>query len=159
MNIRERIARELHAPARRNYSRRAVTTKGLNDLYQADLVEMIPYARLNKGYRYIMTVIDCFSKYAYAIPVKNKTGGEVAKALETVLRKVHMKHLQTDNGKEYYNKTVRSLLDKHGVNHYSTYTDKKAAIVERFNRTLKNMMYRVLAEQGTSKWILMTSNR
>lgn len=152
MDIRKRIAKELHAQARRNYPRRAVTLKGLNDLYQADLVEMIPYARVNKGYKYIMTVIDCFSKYAYAIPVKNKTGDHVSKALDKILRKVRMKHLQTDNGKEYYNSTVRALLDKYGVNHYSTYSEKKASIVERFNRTLKNMMYRVFTEQGTYKW-------
>lgn len=152
METRKLIAKELHSPARRNFPRRAVTVKGLNDLYQADLVEMIPHARLNKGYRYIMTVIDCFTKFAYAIPVKNKTGNEVAKALETVLRKTRMNHLQTDNGKEYYNSAVRALLIKYGVNHYSTYSDTKASIVERFNRTLKNMMYRAFTEQGSYKW-------
>lgn len=152
MNIRKRIATELHTQARRNFPRRAVTVKGLNDLYQADLVEMIPYARLNKGFKYIMTIIDCFSKYAYGIPVKNKSGYHVAKALDTVLRKVSMRHLQTDKGKEYYNSAVRAILNKHGVNHYSTFSEKKASIVERLNRTLKSMMYRVFTEQGSYKW-------
>lgn len=151
-SIRERIARELHAPVRRRFPRRAVELKGLYDLYQADIVEMIPYARVNRGFRYIMTVINCFSKFAYALPMKTKTAGEVVKVLETVLRTNRMKHLQTDNGKEYYNKQVRALLKKYGVNHYSTYTEMKASIVERFNRTLKTMMFRVFSEQGTYKW-------
>lgn len=151
-NVRERIARELHAPARRRFERRAVELKGLHDLYQADLVEMIPYARINKGYKYIMTVINCFSKFAYAIPLKTKTGGEVVKALEPVLRENIMKHLQTDNGKEYYNEQMRTLMKKYDINHYSTYTEMKASIVERFNRTLKTMMFRAFSERGTYKW-------
>ena len=58
------LVNELHAPARRNFKRRHVVVKGYNDLWQADIVEMRPYARANKGYNYIMTVIDVLNKYA-----------------------------------------------------------------------------------------------
>lgn len=152
-NARKTIAQELHRAARRNFVRRAVELKGLHDLYQADLVEMIPYARVNKGYKYMMTVINAFSKYAYAVPLKTKTGKEVTRALEPILTANRMKYLQTDNGKEYYNSTVQALLKKYNVKHYSTYSEKKASIVERFNRTLKTHMYRAFSEQGHYRWL------
>ena len=108
-SVRRTIAMELHRPVRRNFPRRAVEVKGLHDLYQADLVEMIPHAKWNKGYKYLMTVINAFSKFAYAIPLKTKTGVEVARALEPILNKNKIKYLQTDQGKEYYNRTVQTL--------------------------------------------------
>jgi L-rhamnose mutarotase len=152
-DARRTIAEELHRPARRNFPRRAVEIKGLHDLFQADLVEMIPHAKVNNGYKYLMTVINAFSKYAYAIPLKTKTGSEVARALEPVLRTNKMKYFQTDNGKEYYNSSVQVLMKKYNVKHYSTYSDKKASIVERFNRTLKTRMYRAFSEQGNYRWV------
>lgn len=108
--IRKVLAEELHKPARRKFARRKVTLKGLNDLYQADLVEMGPYARVNKGMRFILTMINCFSKYAFAVPLKSKSALDVVRALEPILKKHKMKHLQTDQGKEFYNKHISTLL-------------------------------------------------
>jgi len=58
--------------------------KGLNETWQADLVEMIPYSIDNRGYKYLLNVIDIFSKYAWSVPLKSKTGGEVARAMESI---------------------------------------------------------------------------
>ena len=80
------LVEELHKPARRNYQRRKVRILGLFDLWQADLVEMIPYASVNKGYKYLLTVIDACSKMAWAEPLKSKTGKEVTAAMERVLK-------------------------------------------------------------------------
>ena len=66
-----------------------------------------------------------------------------------------MKYLQTDKGKEYFNSTVQALLKRFNVKHYSTYSKKKASIVERFNRTLKTNMYRAFSEQGHYRWLLL----
>ncbi len=63
------------------------------------------------------------------------------------------KNIQTDNGTEFYNKEFKTLMDKYNINHYSTYTHLKASIVERFNRTLKEKMWREFSMQGTYKWI------
>lgn len=147
MDIRRVIAQELHKPARRNYPRRRVTLKGINDLYQADLVEMQPYAKYNKGYRYILTMINCFTKFAFAIPLKGKTGVEVAKVLEPILLKHKMKHLQTDEGKEWFNKDVKALVNRFKINHYATFSHLKASIVERFNRTIKQKCGRYLQQR------------
>lgn len=155
MNPRERIAAELHKPARRKYPRRKVTLKGLYDLYQSDLVEMIPHAKVNKGMKYILTMINCFSKLAFAVPIKNKSGIEVAKALEPILKKQKMKNFQTDQGKEWFNSHVGKLMTKYKINHYATFSDLKASIVERLNRTLKERMWRKFTARGTYEWLTL----
>ena len=158
MDVRRGIAEELHKPARKNYTRRKVTLKGINDLYQADLVEMQPYAKLNKGYRYIMTMINCLTKFAFAVPLKDKSGPEVAKAIEPILSKHKMKHFQTDQGKEWFNKHVSSLMKKYNINHYATFSDLKASIVERLNRTIKERMWKEFTAKGNYEWLTILPN-
>jgi hypothetical protein len=155
-SVKEEIVRELHKPARKNFKRRRVVLKGLNDLYQADLVEMIPYAKLNKGFRYILIVINAFSKYVWASPVKRKTGEEVAHAMENILSQQKIPtNLQTDMGKEFYNKQFNRLMVKFSINHYSTYSTTKSSIVERVNRTFKKIMWEKFSVQGSYKWLTL----
>lgn len=152
-NIRARIAKELHKQSRKNFSTRYVELKGINDLYQADLVEMKPFASVNKGYKYIFTMINCFSKFAIAVPLKSKKAVEIVEALKPILENHKMKHFQTDEGTEFFNSKVETLLQSYGINHYFTYSDKKASIVERFNRTLKGEMWKLFTELGSFKWL------
>lgn len=151
---RQQIIRELHKPARRNFPRRQTVLKGMHDLYQADLVEMRPYSKINKGYNYILTVIDCFTKVAHAFPLKNKTGESVTNGMKTILHSIgkRVKNLQTDDGTDFFNAKFSMLMSSYNINHYSTYSDKKAAIIERFNRTLKSAMYKKFSERGTHVW-------
>lgn len=107
---KQTIANDLHAPARRHFPTRAVKVKGINYLYQADLVEMIPYSKFNKVYKYLLTIINCFSKISFAIPLKNKSGPEVSNALEPILKNNRMNHLQTDAGLQFYNTHVARLM-------------------------------------------------
>lgn len=152
---KQRLAEELHAPARRNFPRRRVIVRGYDDLWQADVVEMRPYARRNKGYNYILTIIDVLSKYAWAVPLKSKRGDEMTRAFSGVFRRSARcpRNLQTDAGKEFYNSDVRELMEKHRINHYSTYSVMKASVVERFNRTLKNEMWKMFTLNGAYKWV------
>jgi len=75
---KRQLVEELHASARKNFLRRRVIVRGYDDLWQADVIEMHPYFRFNKGYHYILTVIDVLSKYAWAVPFKSKSGSETA---------------------------------------------------------------------------------
>lgn len=127
MDLKSLIVSELHKPARKNYPRRQTVIKGLNDLYQADLVEMIPHSKTNGGFKYILTLIDCFTKVAYALPLKNKTGITVSEAMKTLIKtnNLQITHLQTDNGKEYFNKWFSNLMSQKNINHYSTFSEKK----------------------------------
>jgi transposase InsO family protein len=93
---------------------------------QADLVEIIPYAKENQQFKYILAVIDCFSKYVWMAPLKTKNSIDVSTAMENILLKVKPlpKNLQTDNGKEFFNSKFQSLMKKHKINHYRLSADQ-----------------------------------
>lgn len=152
--MKKKIVEELHKPARVRFPRRNTVVKGINDLYQADLIEMRPHSKINKGYNYILVVINCFTKVADAVPLKDKKGKTVTEAMKLVIErdKNKMKHLQTDDGKEYFNAQFAALMKQYRINHYSTKSETKAAIIERFNRTLKGMMYKMFSQRGSYVW-------
>lgn len=147
------VVEELHRYARKNFKRRRTVIKGYRDLFQADLIEFIPYARLNRGYKYVLIAIDCFSKFVWAKPLKTKNGKEVTNAMKIILQTgLYPRNLQTDHGKEFYNKHFAKLMRKHDINHYSTYSTIKAAIVERVIRTIKHKLYKAFSFRGKYKW-------
>lgn len=149
------LVNELHKPAKINFKRRRTIIKGLDDLWQMDLAEMGNYARENKNFKYILVVIDCFSKFVWTKPIKTKSGEEVMRAIDDILKdsKRTPKNLQSDQGKEFYNAHFKNLMKMHNVNHYSTFSVKKAAIVERVIRTLKEKLYKYFSLNGTYRWL------
>ncbi|KAJ8912226.1 hypothetical protein NQ315_009050 [Exocentrus adspersus] len=109
------LVNELHKPARKNYPRRRTIIKGLDDLWQSDLAEMGNYAKDNRQYKYILVVIDCFSKFLWTRPIKNKSGQKVTQAFDDILLHTNKRvptNLQTDQGTEYYNRTFNNLMKK-----------------------------------------------
>lgn len=152
--LSEQDAYTLHKPARVHFKRnRVFVTKPLKQ-FQADLCDMQALSKYNDGYNYLLTVIDVFSKKAYARVLKKKTGSEVTKAFESVLQESQIpEKLQTDAGKEFFNKTFQTLIKKHGVTHFSTASDLKASVVERFNRTLKTRMWRYFTARNTRRYL------
>lgn len=151
---KEDIVNEIHRSARKNFPRRSYQMRGIDDTFQADLVEMIPHSKLNNGYKYILMVIDVFSKFAWTVPLKNKTGKEVTNAMKSIFIKDGRipKNLHTDQGKEFYNSFFQELMKEYNINHYSTYSKMKASIVERFNRTLLTKLWKIFSLQGSYKW-------
>ncbi|KAJ8914715.1 hypothetical protein NQ315_017425 [Exocentrus adspersus] len=149
-DIKKNVAEELHKSARKNFKRRRTIIKGFGDLWQIDLAEMQPYAKSNRGHRYILVVIDCYSKYVWTRAVKNKTASEVAKAMRGILNDANYapRNCQSDQGLEFYNKSFKALMDQYGINHYSTYSTKKAAIVERVIKTIKSWLYKEFSSRG-----------
>ena len=92
---------------------------------------MQKHARENGGNKYILILIDIFSKKAYAVPLKNKTGLVVTQAIKTILPN-GVRNIQSDNGKEFFNKHFTELMESLNINHYYTFSTTKAAIVEVF---------------------------
>lgn len=154
MTWKDALVEELHKPARRTYPRRKVIVRGLDDTWQADLVDVKAYGKQNKQFKYLLTCIDVMSKYAWVVPLKQKTGAEATKALKSIFRKSKRmpKNLQVDQGTEFYNEECKNLLKKPKINLYSTYSHLKASIVERFNRTLKTNMWKQFSLRGNHKW-------
>ena len=154
-------AYSLHKPVRKRFARERTYTQGIDDQWQADLVDMgADLARANHGFRYLLTCIDVFSKHAWAIPVHDKSAKSMVAALRTLFDKAaprHPRRLQTDKGKEFVNEPVQELL-KHGcpggpIHHFASWSDQKAAVVERFNRTLKSRMWRYFTEKQTKHFL------
>ena len=145
---------ELHKPVRRKFRKRTVFTKNVDSIWAADLVDMQYYARTNQGFKYILMIIDVFSKYGWAIPVKTKKGEEVAKAFAHLWKsQTSPQMLWTDKGKEFINKDMTNLLKKHNVHLYWTENEEKSCIVERWNRTIERIMWKYLTRHQTGRYI------
>ena len=141
--LQKELAYTLHRPPNRRFPTAPVMVLNIDQQWVADLVEMQPYWRQNKGARYLLTVVDVLSKYAWVRPLKRKTGAEVVEAFQSIVEEGrHPQTLQTDQGKEFYNAAVQRWLQREGIHYFSTSGDAKAAIAERFNRTLKSRLYR-----------------
>ena len=150
--LKSQDAYTLHKRTRKPKFRRTLVFKP-RDLWQIDLLDMQKYSKENDGYRYICVIIDCFSRYVSVKPLKNKTGKATVKALALLLMNERPKLIQADQGTEFFNRDVKRMLEAFGPKLYHTYTDKKAAIVERVQRTLRGRLGRLFTKRGNFKWI------
>ena len=107
------LADELHKPVRKNFPKRYVFVRNVDDIWGADLIDMRSLSKDNDGYKYVVMVIDVFSKYGWAVPIKYKTGDEVKSALESIFAKQTPRKIWSDEGNEFYNSKVLRLLKKH----------------------------------------------
>ena len=149
----EGLANELHKPIKRNFRKRRVIAHNVDDIWCSDLVDMQKLSKWNRGYKYLLMVLDLFSKYGWIVPLKTKTGLEVAKAFESLLEKNKPKMLWVDKGKEYYNKNVLDLLAKDKIKVYSTENEEKSSVCERWNRTIKDKMYKRFTMQNNTVYV------
>ena len=92
------------------FRKRKVYVKCIDEIFAADLVDMQAFSEFNYGIKYLLTVIDVFSRYGWMVPLKTKTGLEVANALKKIFQQRKSKKLWVDRGKEFYNKHVQELI-------------------------------------------------
>ena len=153
--LRKNQVYSLHGPRRKKFPRRKLVVYYPGQIIQMDLVDMQKISTKNKNFKYILMIIDCFSKKVWAEPLKSKSGGEVAGKIKTVFE--NMKYpVQTvifDEGKEFDNRQVKKLLQQYGIHSYSILTDTKAGAVERVNKTIKSLIWRYFTDKNTEKWI------
>ena len=146
----------MHKPIKRNFARRRVIVNHIDEIWCSDLVEMQQFSKWNKGYRYLLMVLDVFSKYGWIVPLKDKKGETVAEAFKTILKEGRKpQYLWTDKGKEYYNKHVKEVLDKNKITLYSTENEEKSSVCERWNRTIKTKMWKQFTVQGNTQYLDM----
>src|SRR5258705_10491053 len=148
----------LHRPARLHFRRNRIVLTTIDEQWQADLVDLQSLKKYNDGYAYLLTVIDCFSKYAWVAPMKSKKGPEVAAAFKSILSTSGRSpyKLQTDSGGEFVGREVQNLLRTEGITFFLALNEAvKGAIVERWNRTLKTRMWRYFTYKNTRRYIDM----
>ena len=114
---------------------------------------MSSFSRSNKGCKYLLTVIDVFSKNGWIVPLKTKTGKEVAQAFRKLFLDGHPTRLWTDKGTEFYNQQLKAVLTANNVMLYSTENEENSSVVERWNRTIKNIMRKYFTANNTQKYI------
>ena len=149
----EELADELHKSIKRNFPKRRVIASRVDEIWCSDLVDMQKLSKWNKGYKYLLMVLDLFSKYGWTVPLRTKTGLEVFQALASIFRENKPKMLWVDKGKQYYNRHVLDLLVKNKIQIYSTENEEKSSVCERWNRTIKTKMYKQVTIQNNTVYI------
>ena len=147
------LADELHRPVRKKFKKRFVFVQKAKDIFAADLIDLRSHSKENQGYKYVLMVIDVFSKFGWAVPLKTKTASAVAEALESIFENETPKKLWVDEGGEFYNKVLDKILKKRQIEIYSTHNDEKCSVVERWNRTIKTQLWKYFSANGTYKYL------
>ena len=126
----------------------------IDKIWCSDLVEMQQFSKWNKGYRYLLMVLDLFSKYGWIVPLDDKKGETVTEAFKTIFEEGRKpQYPWTDKGKEYYNKHPKDLLQKHNITLYATENEEKSSVCERWNYTIKTKMWKQFTVRGNTVYL------
>ena len=141
---------------KKNYPTNKIIYSHIDDIWSIDLADMIDYKiSNNKNYRYIFIIIDNFSKYLWAIPLKNKYSQTSTNDFSNILTTSKRKPLkiESDRGSEFYNSIFQNFLKSKNIHHYSRYTDKGPSMVERIIRTIRNLLKKPIFLAGNADWL------
>ena len=148
----------LHKARTINFKRNPIVAHYIDQQWQGDLLFLPDLAKFNDGFQIILVCIDVVSRFAWVEAMKNKSGMETGRAFETILKRDEKSRkpekFQTDDGKEFFNVHFSAVMKKYNINHFSIPSDKKAAIAERFIKTLKQKIYKYLdTEANRTRYI------
>ena len=142
------LADELHKPIIRKFEKRKVYSSFRDNIWGADLADLQLISKFNKGFRFLLCVIDIFSKYAWVVPLKDKKGISIVNACQKILKESNRSEAKpkgrrpnkiwVDKGSEFYNNSFKKWLKDNNIEMYSIHIEKKPVVAERFITTLKN---------------------
>ena len=107
-------------------------------------------SRKNTVIKYLLCVIDLYSKYAFVIPLNDKKGISILNAFDKIIKQYNRKlnKIWVDQGEEFYNNIFKKWLSDNDIIMYSTYNECKSVVAERFIRTLKSKLYKHMTAIG-----------
>ena len=144
----------LHAPVRKKFSRNRVIVRGIDENWEADLVDVQNLKQYNDGYRYILTCIDVLSKFAWVVPLKAKTAKDIINAFKRILEGGRCPLLlHTDKGSEFMNTKFQNFLKDQNIQFFTTENSEKCSILERFNRTIKTRLWHNFTFENSYRYI------
>ena len=148
----EDLSNELNKPSINKFPRQKVIVKHINEIHSTDLVDMTQYSKINKGYKYIFTNIDVFSKIAYAYPIKSKKIQDIKPCFEKKFKKNKPKYIMSDKEPAFLSKEMQKFFKDNNVKIYHTNSNLKAVVIERFNRSLRELMMKEFVENNNTIW-------
>ena len=139
----------------RKFEKRKVYSTFKDNIWRVDLVDMQLLSKYNKGIRFLLCVIDIFSKYAWVVPLKDKKGIRLVKAFQIILKQLNKKpnKIWVDKGPEFYNAYFKKWLRDNDIVMYSTHNEGKSVIAERFIKTLKSKIYKHMTSISKNVYI------
>ena len=152
----EQLADELHKPIIRKFKKRKVYSGFKDNIWAADLADMQLLSRYNKGIRFLLCVIDIFSKYAWVVPLKDKKGISIVKAFQMILKQSNIRKpnkIWVDKVSEFYNASFKKWLQDNDIVMYSTHNEGKSVVAEHFIRTLKSKIYKYMTSISKNVYI------
>lgn len=152
---KEGIIDELLKPVRKKFPRKKIKILGLDDMFQADLAVLTNLERYNRGYKYLLVVINSFSKFLFCEPLKSKSSLEVAQAFEKILKrsKYLPNLLCTDRGTEFYSSHFKAVCRKYGIHLYSTTTTVKSSLAENGILLLRRFLGKQFLLNRSKNWV------
>ena len=155
------LAKVVFSPQITKFRRKRIIPLYKDETWSADLIDKSSLSKYNSNYKFALTLIDIFTKYAWAIPLKNKCCLSITYGFKLVLGESPQggseirkpEKLWVDRGSEFYNKTFKSLLKEYETKLSSTYSDLKAVFIERFNRTLLHIINILMFINGDGNWV------
>ena len=126
----------------------------IDDIWSLDILDLKEYGPKNKKeYRYVLVIIDKFSKFGWTVPLESKIAQSMKDSFEKKLKtsKSFPNLFETDHGKEFYNKIFQDFLNKNNIKLYSRKSSYGAVFAERFNRTIRDPFKKIVFEQGNAK--------
>ena len=155
-NIKIFIDEIYSKPPRKYYPTNKTDVYFIDDIWSLDILDLKDYGpKNNRGYRYVLVIIDNFSKFGWTVPLKNKNAQTIKDSFENSLITSKRKPIliETDRGKEFYNNIFQDFLDKNHIKLYSRNTSLGAVFAERFNRTIRDLLKKIVFENGDANWI------
>ena len=114
-----------------------------------DLADLSSLSKYNDNYKYLLNVIDIFSRYAWSVPLKDKTSNSITSALKSLFQDRKPFTIQSDKCTKFVNATVQQYLKRQGVNFHTTHNpDIKGAVIERSNKSLKTLMFKYFTKNN-----------
>ena len=151
------LADELHKPIIRKFNKRKVYSQFKDNIWGVDLADMQSLSGKNKGIKYLLCVIDLYSKYAFVIPLKDEKGISIVNVFNKIIKQSNRKpnKIWVDQGGEFYNNVYEKWLSDNDINMYSTYNEGKSVVAEIFIRTLKNKLYKHMTATGKNVYYVL----
>ena len=132
MQQNEKLAEELHKPIIKKFKKRKLYSAFKDNIWGADLADMHLISKFNKGFRFLLCVINIFSKYAWVVPLKDKKGVSIVNAFQKIVDDSKRKpsKIWVDKGSEFYNRLMKLWLQKNDIAMYSTQNEGKFVAAE-----------------------------